>query len=240
MSFADGKGNRSKRNRPTRRTDRREGGPGSIIDPYERDFQQQKAEELKEDVDSGLDNILRTTDEIKQRGAQTNMKLAVQGSQMRRALEELDDVHENMDQAEYHMARMEMCCCVQLCCCCCSCCKPEKTTTERRFKKGARGFHEPLMSKVPKSGVLTSEPKPDRIDDRYDNGEGISSEEAFEDRYNAKLDGVLNAVKDIKELSEDMHEEIEYQNKELIPALNDRVDETGHRVKVGERRARRL
>jgi len=54
------------------------------------------------------------------------------------------------------------------------------------------------MSKVPKSGVLTSEPKPDRIDDRYDNGEGISSEEAFEDRYNAKLDGVLNAVKDIK------------------------------------------
>mmetsp|Transcript_20079 Transcript_20079/g.27980 ORF Transcript_20079/g.27980 Transcript_20079/m.27980 type:complete len:235 (+) Transcript_20079:133-837(+) len=234
MSFADaGRQPKTRQPRPTARTE-------PIEDPYERDFRQQKMEELKEDVDQGLDNLLKTTDEIVQIGADTNLKLYAQGDQMRKAMEDIDDVHENLDSADYHMAKMELCCCFQLCCCCCTCCEPERKITARKFKSGAKGFNEPLMSKAPRDTQGVLEPRNKRVDNPYEDGQGMDSEEKFDARCDAKLDGVLKAVKDIKELSDDMHEEIQYQNRELIPALSERVDETRLRVKTADRRAKRL
>eukprot|EP00954_Amorphochlora_amoebiformis_P007630 591670-Amorphochlora_amoeboformis.AAC.2 len=73
----------------------------SGMDRYEQEFRNERQNELQGDVDDGLDNILRTTENIKQTGADTNMKLALQGAQLRRALVQTDELDENMDQAEY-------------------------------------------------------------------------------------------------------------------------------------------
>ena len=212
------------------------------FDSYRRDMGKQKVVEAQDEVDGQLESILRTTEEIQATGADTNLTLAKQGQGLRQALNDVDDIDENMDQAEYHIQRMELCCCVALCCCCCSCCQPEKKNSASRRADAAR-FKEPLLSKgagpAPSRGRRGRD-RPERIDDPIMDDPGLTEEQKFDRRVDKKLDNVLKAVQNIEDLSKDMKAEIEYQNKDLIPELGRRVDENHSRVKAGNTRAKRL
>ena len=66
--------------------------------------------EAQDEVDGQLDSIRERP--RSKRPARHQLDAGKAGQGLRQALNDVDDIDENMDQAEYHIQRMELCCCV--------------------------------------------------------------------------------------------------------------------------------
>jgi len=116
-----------------------------------------------EQIDQGLDRIISKTEDMHRNGAMTVAQLYAQGETMRRALDELDDQEDLLDEADFTLQKLEVSCCWQFCCCCC-CCQPEKLKPIRGYtiapgSDGSEGYDEPLIKPV---GMKTSTSKMER------------------------------------------------------------------------------
>ncbi|GAB5356021.1 hypothetical protein AAMO2058_000255300 [Amorphochlora amoebiformis] len=197
-----------------------------------------------EQIDQGLDRIISKTEDMHRNGAMTVAQLYAQGETMRRALDELDDQEDLLDEADFTLQKLEVSCCWQFCCCCC-CCQPEKLKPIRGYtiapgSDGSEGYDEPLIKPV---GMKTSTSKMERksLDGGGDRDqEALTLEDAFDRKMDSKLDKLGGALSKLGNLAGDMNTELRYQSRVLIPELDSRVEMSHERTKHMNKRTRKL
>ncbi|KAK0145964.1 Synaptosomal-associated protein 23 [Merluccius polli] len=178
------------------------------------------------------------TDETRETGGKTMEMLDAQGEQLRRAEEGMDQINQDMKQAEKNLTDLSKCCGL----CVCPCDRVTSIENESRYKR-TWGIGEGSGE----GGAVVRQPSTVRngqasqVQAQAPSGPYIKriTNDAREDEMEENLDAVGSIIGNLKNMAMDMGGEIDKQNKQ-IDRLTDKAEVTKGRVDEANQRANKL
>ncbi|XP_023286513.1 synaptosomal-associated protein 23 isoform X2 [Seriola lalandi dorsalis] len=189
--------------------------------------------------------MLQMAEESKQTGANTMVMLEEQGEQLRRVDEGMDQINQDMRQAEKNLTDLSKCCGL----CVCPCDRVTSIEHDSRYKRtwgigggGGGGEGEGDGSKVVSrqpSGVRNGQAA--QANASAPSGPYIKriTNDAREDEMEENLDAVGSIIGNLKNMAVDMGSEIDKQNKQ-IDRITEKADMNHHRIDEANQRANKL
>ncbi|XP_069392306.1 synaptosomal-associated protein 23-like isoform X1 [Paralichthys olivaceus] len=187
--------------------------------------------------------MLQMAEESKQTGINTMVMLDQQGEQLKRVDEGMDQINQDMRQAEKNLTDLSKCCGI----CVCPCDRVTSIEHDSRYKRtwgmgGGDGETEGNGSKVVSrqpSGVRNGQAG--QVNASAPSGPYIKriTDDAREDEMEENLDAVGSIIGNLKSMAVDMGSEIDKQNKQ-IDRINDKADMNKVRIDEANQRANKL
>uniref|UniRef100_G3PAP7 Synaptosomal-associated protein n=1 Tax=Gasterosteus aculeatus aculeatus TaxID=481459 RepID=G3PAP7_GASAC len=183
------------------------------------------------------------TDESKQTGANTMVILDQQGEQLKRVDEGMDQINQDMRQAERNLTDLSKCCGL----CVCPCDRVSSIENDSKYKRtwglrGGDGESDSSGSKVVSrqpSGVRNGQAG--QMNNSAPSGPYIKriTDDAREDEMEENLDAVGSIIGNLKTMAQDMGNEIDQQNKH-IDSITNKADMNRLRIDEANQRANKL
>ncbi|KAM8915271.1 synaptosome associated protein 23.1 isoform 2-T2 [Spinachia spinachia] len=184
--------------------------------------------------------MLQLAEESKQTGANTMVILDQQGEQLKRVDEGMDQINQDMRQAERNLTDLSKCCGL----CVCPCDRVSSIENDSKYKRtwGMRGGDgesdsdgSKVVSRQP-SGVRNGQAG--QMNNSAPSGPYIKriTNDAREDEMEENLDAVGSIIGNLKTMAQDMGNEIDQQNKHIDNITNKaemnrlRIDEANQRA----------
>ncbi|XP_018518924.1 synaptosomal-associated protein 23 isoform X1 [Lates calcarifer] len=187
--------------------------------------------------------MLQMAEESKQTGVNTIVMLDQQGEQLRRVEEGMDQINQDMRQAEKNLTDLSKCCGL----CVCPCDRVTSIEHDSRYKRtwgiggeegevGANGSK--VVSRQP-SGVRNGQAA--QVNTSAPSGPYIKriTNDAREDEMEENLEAVGSIIGNLKNMALDMGNEIDQQNKQ-IDRITDKADMNNLRIGEANQRANKL
>uniref|UniRef100_A0A3B4FC53 Synaptosomal-associated protein n=1 Tax=Pundamilia nyererei TaxID=303518 RepID=A0A3B4FC53_9CICH len=179
----------------------------------------------------------------KQTGVNTVVMLDQQGEQLSRVERGMDQINQDMRQAEKNLTDLSKCCGI----CVCPCDRVSSIENDSRYKRtwgtgGTEGENDAdgskVVSKQP-SGVRNGQAA--QVNAAGPSGPYIQriTNDAREDEMEENLEAVGSIIGNLKSLAVDMGSEIDKQNKQ-IDRINDKADMNKLRIDEANQRANKL
>ncbi|CAJ1073271.1 synaptosomal-associated protein 23-like isoform X3 [Xyrichtys novacula] len=186
--------------------------------------------------------MLQMAEESKQTGVNTMVMLDQQGEQLKRVEEGMDQINQDMKQAEKNLTDLSKCCGL----CVCPCDRVSSIEHDSRYKR-TWGIGGGEGDEANGSKVVSRQPSAVR------NGQaaqGVSSapsgpyikrvtNDAREDEMEENLDAVGGIISNLKTMAVDMGSEIDKQNKQ-IDNITSKADMNKMRIDEANQRANKL
>ncbi|XP_029900314.1 synaptosome associated protein 23.1 isoform X2 [Myripristis murdjan] len=188
--------------------------------------------------------MLRMAEESKQTGTNTMVMLDEQGEQLRHVEEGMDQINQDMRQAEKNLTDLSKCCGL----CVCPCDRVTSIEHDSRYKRtwgiggsdagSTAGSDGAVISRQP-SGVRNGQAP--QVNTSAPSGPYIKriTNDAREDEMEENLDAVGSIIGNLKTMAVDMGNEIDKQNKQ-IDRITDKADMTKIRIDEANQRANKL
>lgn len=187
--------------------------------------------------------MLQMAEESKQTGVNTIVMLDQQGEQLKRVEEGMDQINQDMRQAEKNLTDLSKCCGL----CVCPCDRVTSIEHDSRYKRtwglgGGDGEGDSdgsrVVSRQP-SGVRNGQAG--QVNASAPSGPYIKriTNDAREDEMEENLDAVGSIIGNLKNMAVDMGNEIDKQNKH-IDRINDKADMNKVRIDEANQRANKL
>ncbi|XP_068578055.1 synaptosomal-associated protein 23-like isoform X2 [Cebidichthys violaceus] len=187
--------------------------------------------------------MLQMAEESKQTGTNTMVMLDQQGEQLRRVDEGMDQINQDMRQAEKNLTDLSKCCGL----CVCPCDRVSSIEHDSKYKRtwGQRGADGEIDSNG--SRVVSRQPSGVRngqagqVNASAPSGPYIKriTNDAREDEMEENLDAVGSIIGNLKTMAQDMGNEIDQQNKH-IDSINDKAEMNRLRIDEANQRANKL
>ncbi|XP_006810170.1 synaptosomal-associated protein 23-like isoform X1 [Neolamprologus brichardi] len=187
--------------------------------------------------------MLQMAEESKQTGVNTVVMLDQQGEQLSRVERGMDQINQDMRQAEKNLTDLSKCCGI----CVCPCDRVSSIENDSRYKRtwgtgGTEGENDADGSKVVSmqpSGVRNGQAV--QVNAAGPSGPYIQriTNDAREDEMEENLEAVGSIIGNLKNLAVDMGSEIDKQNKQ-IDRINDKADMNKLRIDEANQRANKL
>ncbi|XP_022606018.1 synaptosomal-associated protein 23 isoform X2 [Seriola dumerili] len=191
--------------------------------------------------------MLQMAEESKQTGTNTMVMLEEQGEQLRRVDEGMDQINQDMRQAEKNLTDLSKCCGL----CVCPCDRVTSIEHDSRYKRtwgigggggGGEGEGDSSGSKVVSrqpSGVRNGQAA--QANASAPSGPYIKriTNDAREDEMEENLDAVGSIIGNLKNMAMDMGSEIDKQNKQ-IDHITEKADMNHLRIDEANQRANKL
>ncbi|KAJ8401131.1 hypothetical protein AAFF_G00387130 [Aldrovandia affinis] len=185
--------------------------------------------------------MLQLAEESRQTGVNTMTMLDEQGEQLQRVEQGMDQINEDMKQAEKNLTDLSKCCGL----CVCPCDRVKSIEHDGRYKRTwATGSDK--ASSTGTDGVVSSQPPSVR------NGQPVKAsaapsgpyikritDDAREDEMEENLDQVGSIIGNLKTMAMDMGSEIDKQNTQ-IDRITDKADMNKSRIDEANQRANKL
>uniref|UniRef100_A0A3Q3EX33 Synaptosomal-associated protein n=1 Tax=Labrus bergylta TaxID=56723 RepID=A0A3Q3EX33_9LABR len=185
----------------------------------------------------------QVTDESKQTGVNTMVMLDEQGEQLKRVDEGMDQINQDMRQAEKNLTDLSKCCGL----CVCPCDRVSSIEHDSRYKRtwGVRGADGEVDANGAK--VVSRQPsavrngQPAQANASTPSGPYIKriTNDAREDEMEENLDAVGSIIGNLKSMAVDMGSEIDKQNKQ-IDNITSKADMNKFRIDEANQRANKL
>ncbi|KAM6918083.1 synaptosome associated protein 23.1 isoform 2-T2 [Lycodopsis pacificus] len=187
--------------------------------------------------------MLQMAEESKQTGTNTLVMLDEQGEQLRRVDEGMDQINQDMRQAEKNLTDLSKCCGL----CVCPCDRVSSIEHDSKYKRtwGVRGGGgetdsngSKTVSRQP-SGVRNGQAG--QVKAAAPSGPYIKriTNDAREDEMEENLDAVGSIIGNLKTMAQDMGNEIDQQNKH-IDSIADKAEMNRFRIEEANQRANKL
>ncbi|XP_074515934.1 synaptosome associated protein 23.1 isoform X1 [Sebastes fasciatus] len=225
------------------------GATGGFSKPDSTNMEDMTVEQVTMRANQVTDESLESTrrmrqmaEESKETGANTMVMLDEQGEQLRRVDEGMDQINQDMRQAEKNLTDLSKCCGL----CVCPCSRVSSIENDSKYKRtwGVRGGDEgdlngsKIVSRQPSGArngqaVQVNQPAP--------SGPYIKriTNDAREDEMEENLDAVGSIIGNLKNMAQDMGSEIDKQNKQ-IDSITDKADMNRMRIDEANTRANKL
>ncbi|XP_071354237.1 synaptosomal-associated protein 23-like isoform X2 [Trachinotus anak] len=187
--------------------------------------------------------MLQMAEESRQTGANTMVMLDQQGEQLKRVEEGMDQINQDMRQAEKNLTDLSKCCGL----CVCPCDRVTSIEHDSRYKRtwgigGGEGEGDGSGSKVVSrqpSGVRNGQAA--QVNASATSGPYIKriTNDAREDEMEENLDAVGSIIGNLKTMAVDMGNEIDKQNKQ-IDRITEKADMNHVRIDEANQRANKL
>ncbi|XP_047466566.1 synaptosomal-associated protein 23-like isoform X2 [Mugil cephalus] len=187
--------------------------------------------------------MLQMAEESKQTGVNTMVMLDQQGEQLRRVEEGMDQINQDMKQAEKNLTDLSKCCGL----CVCPCDRVSSIEHDSRYKNtwgigGGEGEGGANGSKVVSSqppGVRNGQSA--QVDTSAQSGQYVKriTNDAREDEMEDNLQAVGSIIGNLRSMALDMGNEIDSQNKQ-IDRITDKADMNKVRIDEANQRANKL
>ncbi|XP_029983045.1 synaptosome associated protein 23.1 isoform X3 [Sphaeramia orbicularis] len=231
------------------------GGPskqeGSNMDDMTVEQITMRANQVTDESLESTRNMLRMAEESKQMGVNTMVMLDQQGEQLRHVEEGMDQINQDMRQAEKNLTDLSKCC--GLCVCPCDRgffddyekIRVSSIENDSRYKKtwGIGGPEDDggdgsVVSRQP-SGVRNGQAA--QLNASAPSGPYIKriTNDAREDEMEENLEAVGSIIGNLKTMAVDMGSEIDKQNKQ-IDRITEKADMNKHRIDEANQRANKL
>lgn len=187
--------------------------------------------------------MLQMAEESKQTGVNTMVMLDHQGEQLRNVEEGLDQINQDMKQAEKNLTDLSKCCGL----CVCPCDRVTSIEHDSRYKRTWGTGGGDAEGNADGSGVVSRQPSGVRngqagqVNAQAPSGPYIKriTNDAREDEMEENLDAVGSIIGNLKNMAVDMGNEIDKQNKQ-IDRINDKADMNKVRIDEANQRANKL
>ncbi|CAK6965959.1 synaptosomal-associated protein 23-like isoform X1 [Scomber scombrus] len=185
--------------------------------------------------------MLRMAEESKETGVNTMVMLDQQGEQLKRVEEGMDQINDDMKQAEKNLTDLSKCCGL----CVCPCDRVTSIEHDSNYKRtwgfgGSDGQADgsKVVSRQP-SGVRNGQAG--QMNAPEPSGPYIKriTNDAREDEMEENLDAVGSIIGNLKNMAVDMGSEIDKQNKQ-IDRITDKADMNKVRIDEANTRANKL
>ncbi|KAG7466110.1 hypothetical protein MATL_G00161280 [Megalops atlanticus] len=200
-----------------------------------------KANQLTDESLESTRRMLQLAEESRQTGVNTMTMLDTQGEQLNRVEEGMDQINEDMKQAERNLTDLSKCCGL----CVCPCDRVRSIEHDGRYKR-TWGTGSDNASATGADGVVSSQPPSVR------NGQPVQASaapsgpyikritnDAREDEMEENLDQVGSIIGNLKNMAMDMGSEIDRQNKQ-IDRITDKAEMNKVRIDEANQRANKL
>ncbi|XP_070836130.1 synaptosomal-associated protein 23-like isoform X2 [Chaetodon trifascialis] len=187
--------------------------------------------------------MLQMAEESKQTGVNTMVMLDQQGEQLRRVEEGMDQINQDMRQAEKNLTDLSKCCGL----CVCPCDRVSSIEHDSRYKRtwglgGGEGEGDSNGSKVVSrqpSAVRNGQAA--QVNAQAPSGPYIKriTNDAREDEMEDNLNAVGSIIGNLKTMAVDMGNEIDKQNKQ-IDGITAKADMNRVRIEEANQRANKL
>uniref|UniRef100_A0A671Q8F9 Synaptosomal-associated protein n=1 Tax=Sinocyclocheilus anshuiensis TaxID=1608454 RepID=A0A671Q8F9_9TELE len=192
----------------------------------------------------------QVTDEVsfvyfqsRETGVKTMTMLDEQGEQLRRVDQGMDQINQDMRQAERNLTDLSKCCGL----CVCPCDRVTSIEHDGRYKKTWGTGSDNSSTEGKEGGVVSSQPNAVRNGQAVSSGSGGASgpyikkvtNDAREDEMEENLGQVGSIIGNLKNLALDMGNEIDKQNK-TIDRITDKADMNKARIDEANQRANKL
>ncbi|KAK9533936.1 hypothetical protein VZT92_009023 [Zoarces viviparus] len=202
-----------------------------------------KANQVTDESLESTRRMLQMAEESKQTGTNTLVMLDEQGEQLRRVDEGMDQINQDMKQAEKNLTDLSKCCGI----CVCPCDRVSSIEHDSKYKRtwGLRGgdgetdsHGSKIVSRQP-SGVRNGQAG--QVNASAPSGPYIKriTNDAREDEMEENLDAVGSIIGNLKTMAQDMGTEIDQQNKH-IDSITDKAEMNRHRIEEANQRANKL
>ncbi|KAA0711298.1 Synaptosomal-associated protein 23 [Triplophysa tibetana] len=182
--------------------------------------------------------MLQMAEESRDTGVKTMVMLDEQGEQLRRVDQGMDQINQDMRQAEKNITDLSKCCGL----CVCPCDRVSSIESDNRYKRTWGTGIDNSSTGGKEGGVVSNQPTAVR------NGGSAGASgpyikrvtnDAREDEMEENLDQVGGIIGNLKNLALDMGNEIEKQNK-TIDCITDKADMNKARIDEANQRANKL
>ncbi|KAM6912175.1 synaptosome associated protein 23.1 [Xenentodon cancila] len=207
-----------------------------------------RANQVTDDSLESTRRMLQMAEESRQTGVNTMVMLDQQGEQLRHVEEGMDQINQDMRQAEKHLTDLSKCCGL----CVCPCDRVgQSIENDSRYKRtwGAGGTE----GEVDRNGskVVSSQPPAVRNGKaaQVNAGGGAAApsgpyikritDDAREDEMEENLEAVGSIIGNLKTMAVDMGKEIDSQNHQ-IDRINDKAEMNKVRIDEANQRANKL
>ncbi|XP_031703692.1 synaptosome associated protein 23.1 isoform X1 [Anarrhichthys ocellatus] len=202
-----------------------------------------KANQVTDESLESTRRMLQMAEESKQTGTNTLVMLDEQGEQLRRVDEGMDQINQDMRQAEKNLTDLSKCCGL----CVCPCDRVSSIEHDSKYKRtwGLRGADgetdsngSKIVSRQP-SGVRNGQAG--QVNASAPSGPYIKriTNDAREDEMEENLDAVGSIIGNLKTMAQDMGTEIDQQNKH-IDSIADKAEMNRARIEEANQRANKL
>ncbi|XP_053192352.1 synaptosomal-associated protein 23-like [Scomber japonicus] len=200
-----------------------------------------RANEVTDESLESTRRMLRMAEESKETGVNTMVMLDQQGEQLRRVEEGMDQINDDMKQAEKNLTDLSKCCGL----CVCPCDRVTSIEHDSNYKRtwgfgGGDGQADgsKVVSRQP-SGVRNGQAG--QVNAQEPSGPYIKriTNDAREDEMEENLDAVGSIIGNLKNMAVDMGSEIDKQNKQ-IDRITDKADMNKVRIDEANTRANKL
>ncbi|KAF3845194.1 hypothetical protein F7725_008357 [Dissostichus mawsoni] len=201
-----------------------------------------RADQVTDESLESTRRMLQMAEESRQTGTNTIVMLDEQGEQLRRVDEGMDQINQDMRQAEKNLTDLSKCCGI----CVCPCDRVSSIEKDSKYKRtwGIRGADNENDSNGGK--VVSRQPSGVRNGQVQANASAPSgpyikriTNDAREDEMEENLDAVGSIIGNLKNMAQDMGNEIDSQNKH-IDSINDKADMNKSRIEEANQRANKL
>ena len=212
----------------------------SDADRHQRELEniQYKSNQLTDQSLESTRRMVQMTTETQEVGVTTMAALEEQGEQLDRIETGMDNINQDMRQAEKSLTQMEKCCGL----CVCPCKKSKNFDRDARhagaFSGGAYDKEDEVVARqAARSGGGAS----GRGAGGQQSGGYIQrvTNDAREDEMDENLGMVSNAVSNLKNMALDMGDKLEQQNVQL-DRINDKAEMNDERIQDANRRAKNV
>ncbi|KAM3595002.1 uncharacterized protein V6R79_016931 [Siganus canaliculatus] len=201
-----------------------------------------RANELTDNSLESTRRMLQMAEESKQTGANTMVMLDHQGEQLRRVEQGMDQINQDMRQAEKNLTDLSKCCGL----CVCPCDRVTSIEHDNRYKRtwGLGGSEDAdsngskVVSRQP-SGVRNGQAS--QVNAQAPSGPYIKrvTNDAREDEMEDNLQAVGSIIGNLKTMAVDMGTEIDKQNKQ-IDNITEKAEMNKIRIDEANQRANKL
>uniref|UniRef100_A0A673INF2 Synaptosomal-associated protein n=1 Tax=Sinocyclocheilus rhinocerous TaxID=307959 RepID=A0A673INF2_9TELE len=189
------------------------------------------------------DEVLYVYFQSRETGVKTMTMLDEQGEQLRRVDQGMDQINQDMRQAEKNLTDLSKCCGL----CVCPCDRVTSIEHDGRYKKTWGTGSDNSSTDRKEGGVVSSQPTGVRNGQAVSGGSAGGSgpyikrvtNDAREDEMEENLEQVGSIIGNLKNLAMDMGNEIDKQNK-TIDRITDKADMNKARIDEANQRANKL
>ncbi|XP_064421106.1 synaptosomal-associated protein 23 [Latimeria chalumnae] len=191
---------------------------------------QLRANQVTDESLESTRRMLQLAEESRDSGVKTLTMLDEQGEQLGRVEEGMDQINQDMKEAEKNLTDLTKCCGL----CVCPCSRVKNFEMGDTYKKTWSGGNEPSTEKVVAS-------QPVSASNGQQSGGYVKkiTHDAREDEMDENLGQVSNIIGNLKNMALDMGNEIETQNKQ-IDRITEKAECNKDRIDVANQRANKL
>ncbi|XP_062325651.1 synaptosomal-associated protein 23-like isoform X2 [Osmerus eperlanus] len=187
--------------------------------------------------------MLQMAEESRQTGVNTIVMLDEQGEQLKGVEQGMDQINQDMKQAERNLTDLSRCCGL----CVCPCDRVTSIEHDSRYKRTwGTGGDNGSAGEGGEDGVVCRQPPgvgngkaPQQQQSATSSGLKRITNDAREDEMEENLDQVGSIIGNLKNMAMDMGTEIEKQNQQ-IDRINDKADMNKARIDEANQRANKL